>query len=86
MTNYSMKLCVDGKLRVDGRRSKSNRSSFASCQIEWEVVSVALVHYFHAQVGAVQYICPRTNHTTLGVDDGLVEVEAVQVERHRRDT
>ncbi len=49
-------------------------------------MSVTLVHYFHTQVGAVEYISPGANHATLRVDDGLVEVEAVEVERHRADT
>jgi len=46
-------------------------------------VSVALVHHFHAQTSAVQNISPGVDHTTLGIQDRLVEVEAVQVEGHR---
>jgi len=48
-------------------------------------VSITLVHHFHPQVGTVQHICPSAHHTTLRIDDGLVEVETVQVERHRAD-
>ena len=46
-------------------------------------MSVALVHHFHTEVGAVQHVGPGVQHTTLGIQDRLVEVEAVQVERHR---
>ena len=46
-------------------------------------MSVTLVHYFHTQVGTVDYVSPSANYTTLRVNDGLVEVETVQVERHR---
>ena len=55
-------------------------------QVEGEVVSVALVHNFHTQTSAVQHICPGVEHTTLTINDGLVEVETVQVERHRGHT
>ncbi len=48
-------------------------------------MSITLVHDFHTQVGAVEYICPSSNHTTLRVNHRLVEVESVQVERHRAD-
>ena len=44
-------------------------------------MSVALVHHFHTEVGAVQHVSPGVQHTTLGIQDRLVEVEAVQVER-----
>ena len=49
-------------------------------------MSVALVHNFHTQTSAVENVCPGVEHTTLTIDDGLVEVEAVQVERHRGNT
>ena len=48
-------------------------------------MSVALVHNFHAEVGAVQNVCPGVEHTTLTIKDGLVEVETVQVESHGAD-
>src|SRR6476469_580296 len=76
---------TSGRLTVDGRSGQRYRSSFASSQVEGEVVSVALVHHFHTQVRTVQYVCPGANHLTLRVDDGLVEVEPVQVERHGAD-
>merc|ERR1712100_44250 len=50
-----------------------------------EVVSIALVHHFHAEVGAVQNISPGVQNTALSIKDGLVEVEAVQVEGHGAD-
>ena len=45
-------------------------------------MSVALVHHFHAEAGTVEDVSPGVQHTTLGIQDGLVEVEAVQVEGH----
>merc|ERR1711991_314430 len=47
-----------------------------------EVVSVALVHHFHAEVGAVQHISPGVQDAALTIKDGLVEIETVQVEGH----
>merc|ERR1712005_17947 len=47
-----------------------------------EVVSVALVHHFHTEVGAVQHISPGVQDAALTIKDGLVEVETVQVEGH----
>lgn len=73
------------ELAIDNRRGERNRSSNTSSQVEGEVVSITLVHDFKAQVGAVENICPSTNHTTLRVDDRLVEVESVEVEGHRAD-
>ena len=48
-------------------------------------MSITLVHDFHAQSSAVQNVCPGVQHTTLRVDDGLVEVETVQVKCHGAD-
>ena len=45
-------------------------------------MSVALVHHFHAEAGTVEDVSPGVQNTTLGIQDGLVEVEAVQVEGH----
>merc|ERR1712100_85587 len=45
-----------------------------------EVVSVALVHHFHAKAGTVQHISPGVQDSALTIEDGLVEVETVQVE------
>ena len=48
-------------------------------------MSVTLMHDFHAQTSAVEYVCPGVEHTTLTIKDGLVEVETVQVEGHGAD-
>ena len=61
----SIKLSSSYQLTVDGRSGERDRSRFACCQIEGEVVSIALVHHFHTQVGAVQDVCPGTHYTTL---------------------
>ena len=70
---------------VSNQRLADDFRSLSGGQVEGEVVSVALVHYFHTQVGAVDDIGPGANHTTLRIQDGLVEVEPVQVERHGAD-
>ena len=49
-------------------------------------MSITLVHNFHTQTSAVENVCPGVEHTTLTIKDGLVEVETVQVERHRGNT
>merc|ERR1711943_77232 len=49
-----------------------------------EVVSIALVHHFHAEAGTVQHVSPGVQDAALTIKDGLVEVEAVQVEGHGR--
>ena len=48
-------------------------------------MSVALVHHFHTEVGAVQHISPGVQDAALTIKDGLVEVETVQVESHGAD-
>jgi hypothetical protein len=70
------------RLTVDSRSRHCDRCYINSSQVEREVVSVALVHYFHTQVSAVDYVCPARYYTSLAVRNRLVEVEAVQVERH----
>jgi hypothetical protein len=45
-------------------------------------VSIALVHHFHAEASTVEHVGPGVHHPTLGIQDGLVEVEAVEVEGH----
>ena len=67
---------------ADGGSLQSHRSGLSSSQVEGEVVSVALVHDFHAEVGAVQHISPGVQDAALTIKDGLVEVETVQVEGH----
>ena len=45
-------------------------------------MGVPLVHYLHPETSTVQNVSPGVEHTVLAVHDGLVEVEAVQVEGH----
>ena len=71
---------------TDSGCSQCHRSGLSSSKVEGEVVSVALVHHFHTQTSAVENVCPGVEHTTLTIKNGLVEVETVQVERHRGDT
>ena len=52
------------------------------CQVKWEVVCVTLMHNFHAQTSAVEYVCPSVKDVSLVVLDRLVEVETVEVECH----
>ena len=73
-------------LSSDSRSGKSNRSGLSSSEIEGEVVSVTLVHYFHTQSSAVKYVCPGVQDSALSIKDRLVEVETVQVERHCGNT
>ena len=67
---------------TDGGSLQSHRSGLDSSQVEGEVVSVALMHHFHAEAGTVQHISPGVQDAALTIKDGLVEVEAVQVEGH----
>jgi hypothetical protein len=53
------------ELAIDDGSYHCNRGSFASSQVEWEVVSITLVHYFKAQVSAVENISPGSNRATL---------------------
>ena len=48
-------------------------------------MSVALVHDFHAKTSTVQDIGPSVDDTTLTFNNGLIEVESVEVERHGGD-
>ena len=73
------------QLTVDLRSRQRYRSRLTRRQIQREVVRIALVHHFHPQVRTVENVRPRAHHTPLRVDDALVEVEPVQVERHRAD-
>ena len=77
---------VETSASADGGCLQSHRSGLSRSQIEGEVVSVALVHHFHAEVGAVQHISPGVQDTALSIQNRLVEVETVQVERHGADT
>ena len=48
-------------------------------------MSIALVHHFHAEAGTVHHVSPGVQDAALTIQDGLVEVEAVQVEGHGAD-
>ena len=71
---------------TDSRSGESNRGAFSSSKVEREVVSVALVHDFHAQTSAVENVCPSVDHFALTINDRLVEVETVEVECHGANT
>jgi hypothetical protein len=45
--------------------------------------NLTLVHYLHAQSSTVKNICPCVEHTTLTINDGLIEIKAIQIECHR---
>ena len=55
-----------GARRATGRSQQPGRG---------EVVSVALVHHFHAEAGTVEDVSPGVQNTTLGIQDGLVELK-----------
>lgn len=63
-------LKAQGELRVarrsaDGRGCQSHGGGFCGGQIEGEVMSIALVHHFHAEAGTVEHIGPGVHHPTL---------------------
>ena len=45
-------------------------------------MGITLMHYLHAKSSTVEDVSPGVDDSSLGLDDGLVEVEAVQVEGH----
>ena len=67
---------------TDGRSGQSHGDGLSSSQVEGEVVSIALVHHFHAQASTVQDVSPGWDDSVLTVNQRLVEVETVQVEGH----
>ncbi len=71
---------------TDSRCGECHRSALSSSKVEWEVVSVTLVHDFHAKTSTVENVCPSRENVTIVVQDGLVEVETVQVECHGANT
>ena len=54
-------------------------------KIKREVVGVAFMHDFHTQTSSVENVSPGVHHMPFATSDGLVEVEAVEVERHGGD-
>ena len=49
-------------------------------------MSITLVHHLKTKVGAVENISPSVNHIALSVNNGVVEVEPIEVECHRAHT
>ena len=45
-------------------------------------MSITFMHHFHPKASAVKHIGPGVQDFALTIHDGLVEVEAVQVESH----
>ena len=45
-----------------------------------EVVCVTLMHNLHSKTSTVEYVCPGVQNTTLTINNGLIEVEPVEVE------
>jgi hypothetical protein len=43
-------------------------------------MDIAFVHHFHAETDTVEHVGPGVGQPTLIIKNGLVEVEAVQVE------
>ena len=72
-------------LSADGRGSQGHRCGLSCCKIKREVVCVPFVHDFHTESGTVKDVGPGVEHVFLVVLNGLVEVEAVEVESHGRD-
>ena len=72
-------------LSADRRSSQGHRCGLSCCKIKREVVCVPFVHDFHTESGTVKDVGPGVEHVSLVVLDGLVEVEAVEVESHGRD-
>ena len=48
-------------------------------------MSITLMHNFHTKTSAVQNVCPSRDNFVLTINDGLVEVETVEVECHSAD-
>ncbi len=45
-------------------------------------MSISLMHNFHSESCSVEDVCPGVDDVAVTGDDGLVEVEAIQVESH----
>jgi len=69
---------MEGATRATGVASAEARSRGKLC--------IALVHHFHAEVGTVDHIRPSGEHSALGIQHRLVEVETIQVEGHGADS
>ncbi len=45
-------------------------------------MGVTLVHDFHSEACSVKDVSPGVDDASLGLDDRLVEVEAIEIESH----
>ena len=70
---------------TDGGSSQGHRCGLSCRKIQREVVGVTLVHDFHAESCTVEHVCPGGEDVSFIVQDGLVEVETVEVECHGAD-
>lgn len=55
-------------------------SGRCASQVQREVVDVTLMHYFNPNVGVVDDVRPAVDHMAITVEDGVVEVEAIEIE------
>ena len=54
-------------------------------KVQRKIVSITLMHYFHAKVGTVKDVTPSVYNMTLTLNNGLIEVESVEVKSHGAD-
>ena len=74
-------------LGVDGGSLHGNGDDVAVVgEIKGEVVGITLMHDLHAKIGTVDNVGPGVDDTSLGIDNRLVEIKAVEVEGHGGDT
>ena len=45
-------------------------------------MGVPFVHDFHSETCSVKDVCPGVDDVSLGLDNGLVEVEAIEIKSH----
>ena len=48
-------------------------------------MSIALMHHLKTQIRPIQHIGPSANHIALGINNGMVEIKAIQIKRHGAD-
>ena len=46
---------------------------------------ISFMHDFHSKTSSVKNVSPSIHHTTLTFNNGLIEVEPIEVERHGGD-
>jgi hypothetical protein len=80
--NNNFLQCINGQhhkidviLYVNNRRSfHGDGHDFTGCQIQWKVVSVALMHDFHTKISTIDNVSPSVDYTSFRVNNCLVEV------------